>query len=94
MVTMFVRHAVEDYDHWKRVYDQFAGKRREFAVTGASVYRDTGDPNTVVVLHHFASADDALTFVDSDELRTLMADSGVVGQPVIWFTEDVEETPY
>lgn len=94
MATMFVRHAVNDYGHWKSVYDQFADTRREYGVTGASVHRDGEDPNTVVVIHQFDSLDDAYMMADSDELRAAMADAGVAGAPEIWFTEDVEETPY
>ncbi len=94
MATMFVRHAVNDYEQWKSVYDQFAEMRREYGVTGASVHRDGEDPNTVVVIHHFDSLGDAYAMADSDELQAVMADAGVAGPPEVWFTEDVEETPY
>jgi quinol monooxygenase YgiN len=94
MATMFVRHTVNDFSQWKSVYDQFAGTRQEYGVTGASVHRDAENPNTIVVVHRFGSLDDAHTFADSDDLRSAMADAGVTGPPEIWFTEDVEETPY
>jgi quinol monooxygenase YgiN len=94
MTTMFVRHTVNDYSQWKSVYDQFAGTRREYGVTGASVHRDAEDPNTIVVVHQFGSLDDAHTFADSDDLHSAMEQAGVAGPPEIWFTEDVEETPY
>jgi quinol monooxygenase YgiN len=94
MVTLFVRHTVNDYRTWKRVYDEFAPTRKEWGVTGASVYRDAEDPNTLIVIHHFRDLDDARAFVDSEDLHSAMANAGVKGQPAIWITEDIEETPY
>ena len=94
MATLFVRHTVNDYVAWKRVYDEFASTRKEWGVTGAGVYRDPEEPDTLVVVHHFKDVDDARAFVNSEDLHAAMANSGVKGQPTIWITEDVEETPY
>lgn len=94
MATMFVRHGVNDYESWKRVYDDFASVRREKGVTGASVHRDAEDGNTIVVTHQFSNLDAAVAFAESEELKNAMANAGVAGPPEIWFTEDVEETPY
>lgn len=94
MATMFVKHDVNDYESWKRVYDDFASVRREKGVTGASVHRDAENPNTIIVTHQFGSLDAARSFAGSDELKNAMSNAGVTGPPEIWFTEDVEETPY
>lgn len=94
MATMFVRHEVNDYENWKRIYDDFASVRREKGVTGASVHRDAEDASTIVVTHQFGSLDAATAFAESEELKNAMANAGVAGPPEIWFTEDVEETPY
>ncbi len=94
MTTMFVRHKVSDYGQWKRVYDEFASTRKEYGVTGASVYRDAGDPGTVIITHRFQDMDAAISFADSEKLKSVMAKAGVGGPPEIWFGEDVEETPY
>jgi quinol monooxygenase YgiN len=94
MATMFVKHKVEDYDNWKRAYDDFAPVRRERGVTGASVHRDAEDTNTVIVTHQFGDLDAATSFARSEELKTVMANAGVAGPPEIWFSEDVEQTPY
>lgn len=94
MATMFVKHKVENYDNFKRVYDDFAPVRRERGVTGASVHRDAEDPNTVIVTHQFGDLEAATSFAASEELKTAMANAGVAGPPEIWFSEDVEQTPY
>jgi quinol monooxygenase YgiN len=94
MATMFVKHTVNDYDHWKSAYDEFASVRQENGVRGASVHQIAGDPNSLFVVHHFDSVDAAMAFADSEELRAAMADAGVAGPPEIWFCEDVEETAF
>jgi quinol monooxygenase YgiN len=91
---MFVRHKVNDYGHWKRVYDEFASVRKENGVTGASVHRDASDPNTIIITHQFKDLSAARTFADSEELKAAMGNAGVSGPPEIWFSEDVERTPY
>jgi quinol monooxygenase YgiN len=94
MTTMFVRHKVDDFGKWKRVYDEFASTRKEKGVTGASVHRDASDPDTLFVTHQFGDLDAAKAFADSQELKSAMAKAGVAGPPEIWFTEDIERTPY
>jgi quinol monooxygenase YgiN len=92
--TMIVKHTVSDYGNWKRVYDEFASVRKEKGVTGASVHRDANDPNTIIVTHQFKDMNAATAFANSEELKSAMANAGVTGPPEIWFTEDVEQTPY
>jgi quinol monooxygenase YgiN len=94
MATMFVRHTVSDYSNWKRTYDQFASVRKEKGVTGASVHRDPNDRNVIMVTHRFKDMKAATAFANSEELKSAMADAGVSGAPVIWFGEDIEQTPY
>jgi quinol monooxygenase YgiN len=87
---MFAKHTVNDFNVWKRAYDEFAPFRDEMGVTGASVYRDASDPNTVTITHTFNNLDAATAFASSDNLKSAMMDAGVVGPPDIWFTEDVK----
>jgi quinol monooxygenase YgiN len=94
MATMFARHTVSDYNHWKSVYDQFASVRQENGVLGASVHRDAQDPNIITITHQFNDVNAAMAFANSEELKAAMADAGVAGPPEIWFTEDVEQTAY
>jgi quinol monooxygenase YgiN len=91
---MFVKHQVSDYGNWKRAYDEFASTRKEKGVTGASVHRDANAPNVVTVTHQFKDMNTATAFATSEELKSTMANAGVTGQPDIWFTEDIESTPY
>ena len=94
MTTMFVKHKVNDYSHWKHIYDDFASVRKQKGVTGASVHRDTNDPKTIIVTHQFKDTNAATAFAKSDELKSTMAKAGVNGQPEIWFAEDIEQTEH
>jgi hypothetical protein len=84
MVRLFVRHNVDDYEAWRRVYDEFDAQRGPLGVKGDAVFRSLDDPNDVTVWHDFDSDDAAGAFVASSELRDAMQQAGVRGEPQIW----------
>ena len=94
MTTMFIKHAVNDYNQWKGVYDSFAPTRKAYGVTGASVHQDANNPNILMITQQFNNMDAAMTFAGSDDLKAAMANAGVVGKPDITFCEDIEQTAY
>jgi quinol monooxygenase YgiN len=77
VATTFVQHRVADYDAWRRVYDGVADLQREGGVTEEAVYRAADDPDNVLVMHRFGSADQARAFFQNPDLRAAMADAGV-----------------
>ncbi len=85
MTTMFVRHQVQDYAAWRKVYDDFRPTRTRLGVTAAAVYRAADNPNDITVTHEFASIEAAQAFAASSELHGAMANAGVAGEPSIWF---------
>jgi antibiotic biosynthesis monooxygenase (ABM) superfamily enzyme len=85
MVTLFVRHKVEDFGKWKAAYDAFEEQRTKLGVTGHGAYRNDHDDHEVTVYHHFDDLDTAKTFAESTEVQAAMGSSGVVGVPDIWF---------
>jgi hypothetical protein len=94
MVTIFVRIKVEDYGKWKRVYDRFASLRKERGAQTATIYRDPKDSNVVISEVQFKDWDSAMTWGDSKELRSAMAEAGVIGPPETWFGEEIEHVSY
>lgn len=88
MVTMFVRHKVENYDAWRKVYDDFDQTRRGLGVKGAAVYQEANDEKDVTVTHQFEDLDSATSFANSEDLRAAMGKAGVAGPPDIWFTKE------
>ena len=85
MVRLFVRHNVEDYQAWRKGYDEFDQVRRPMSVTGDAVFQSIDNPNDVTVWHDFDTAELAQAFASSDELRNAMQGAGVQGEPQIWF---------
>ena len=77
MTIMFLRHHVADYEAWRRVYDSVGDLQRRGGVTEQAVYRAEDDPNDVLVMHQFGSADEAHSFVANPDVRHAMADAGV-----------------
>ena len=87
MTRMFARHQVEDFDQWKKVYDDF--DRASMGVRDDAVFQAAEDPNDVTVWHDFDDLESARSLAESDELRDAMKEAGVVGEPTIWFTDRV-----
>lgn len=89
MIRMFVRHSVNDYEVWRKAYDDFGPTRDRMGVVGAAVFRGAEDPNGVTAWHDFDSLEKAQAFAASSELREAMGKAGVASQPDIWFTNPV-----
>ena len=85
MVRLFVRHTVADYEAWRRAYDDFDAARRPMGVTDDAVFQAIDNPNEVTVWHDFTSAEAARAFASSEELKDVMQQAGVQGQPQVWF---------
>ena len=72
-----VHHRVTDFDAWKAVYDGFRDVQKERGVRHHHVWRSQDDPNMVVVVHTFDSAEAAHAFFGSEDLKGAMAEAGV-----------------
>ena len=86
MTTLFVRHQVADYAHWRKVYDGLATTQQAMGVQDQAVYQAIDDPNDLTVRHEFATLEAAQAWAGSPELRSAMHDAGVAGAPTVWFT--------
>lgn len=88
MTRLFVRHKVNDYDTWRKVYDDFNDERYStWGVIGDDVYRSVEDGNDITVSHDFETLEAARAMVGAERLREVMADAGVASEPEFWFVE-------
>jgi heme-degrading monooxygenase HmoA len=87
MIVAAVRHAVNDYEQWKAVFDAFPPTAR--GALFARVNRAVDDPNTVAVVAGFETLEAANAFLGSPELKAKMEEAGVVGAPRIEIYEEV-----
>jgi hypothetical protein len=81
MALLAVRQKVRNYDDFRTVYDSMGELQQQWGVTAESVYQLAGGPNTVLVLHHFATVAQAEAFLTSRELQAAMKQAGVEGEP-------------
>ena len=51
MTRMFARHTVDDYDTWRKAYDDFDGERESMGVTAHGVYRGAANGQEIILFH-------------------------------------------
>jgi quinol monooxygenase YgiN len=88
MALLVVLHRVKDYAAWRKVYDDVAPMQKAGGVTAESVFRAKDDPNSVLVLHHFASMPEAAAFMNKNDIREAMERAGVEGEPRLEFYDE------
>ena len=89
MTTLFVKVTVADYKAWRKVYDEFQPTGTRHGIKAAAVYQTVDTPNEVTVTNEFDSVEAARTFTQSEELKSGMQRSGVIGAPTVWITNKV-----
>lgn len=92
MVMLAVQHRVQDFKAWKKVFDEFSP--REGGAKFHRINRMIGDPDTIVVVAGFESAEQAKAFLKNPGLAEAMKRSGVVGEPRVEMYEEAEFVQY
>ncbi|WHI46984.1 DUF1330 domain-containing protein [Microbulbifer sp. JMSA004] len=87
MIHLFMHANVKDYNEWHRVLEEFMPTLEKMGATATSVYREIDNHHNVTVIHEFPSKEEAINFVNSDELQEARKKAGVLVTPKIWYTE-------
>ena len=88
MITIYVRHPVKEYAHWRQSFDAHESTRQRYGLRVLKVQRNIDHPLEIIIV---LEADDlalAREFAESNDLRIAMIRAGVVGRPEVWFAED------
>ena len=88
MPTAFIRHRVQDYETWRRAYDDFTRANPAGVPVEPAVYRSADDPNDLLVIHQFGSSAEVEPWLDDDGRRRAMLEAGVLGTPRVDITFD------
>ena len=92
-VSLFIRHKVEDFASWKKMYDEGSQMRRDGGALDDSVHRDPDDPNMAIVYLQVADVSAAKAVaarLDSDELRSMAKTHGIhLDTLEVWIGEGV-----
>ena len=91
MSQFLVIHTVADYEKWKKVFDGDVSRRKSGGSKGGRLYRNADDPNQMIFLADWESAEKARQFASSPGLREAMEKAGVVGMPQVIFLEEIEK---
>jgi hypothetical protein len=87
--TLVIRHNVQDYAAWRKVYDELEPVRTQHGCTAGRVMRLPDDGNDLFITHDFPSAEQAGSFAHDPGLRAGMEQAGVQGTPRIEIFTDV-----
>jgi hypothetical protein len=76
---------VKDYATWRTSYNGHEKDRVSAGITNGKVFRSAENPNDLVILQDVADVSKARTWLGSNEMKSVMEKSGVVGSPSIRF---------
>ena len=83
--NLTVHFKVKDFNVWRTSYNGHEKDRVSAGITNGRVFRSADDPNDVVILQDVADVSKARTWLGSNEMKTTMERSGVIGSPSIRF---------
>lgn len=78
-----VSHEVEDYTHWRKIFDEDEPIRAKANLELRAISVDADDPHMVHIMFATDNIDKAKEVINSDELRQRMKEAGVKAEPVI-----------
>jgi hypothetical protein len=83
--NMTVHFKVKDFNAWRTSYNGHEKDRAAAGITNGKVFRSADDANDVLILQDVADVSKARTWLGSNEMKTVMEKSGVIGSPSIRF---------
>ena len=90
MTILRIQHSVQNFERWKRAFDDDPLDRKATGVRRYLVHRPVTDPNFVMIDLEFDTVAEAERFLE--KLRGLWAGPGgaVMRNPEAWIVETVE----
>jgi heme-degrading monooxygenase HmoA len=90
MSYVITRIKVADYARWKEVFDAGGAFRQSYGSQGGRLFRSASDPNELILLTQWDNLEKARQFAQSEELKADVQKAGHLGQPDVYFLEEVE----
>jgi len=88
MAIILVKHNVKEYSTWRKVYDEHKAFRIKSGMQSEKVMRSTTDPNQMFLLFKWDNIMNAKIFTQSEDLKKVMQNAGVIGKPEMHFLEE------
>ena len=89
MPYLYVRHKVNDYGQWLKVFQSHEKERQEASFSECQILRDTTDPNVVVCFLKVGNIAEARAFTQTDDAAQIAVEAGVVGTPEATWLEEL-----
>jgi heme-degrading monooxygenase HmoA len=93
MPHSIVRLAVNDYAHWKKVFDEAASLRKSYGSKGVRVFRSLDNPNELILLAEYEDEERVRQLFRSAEFRKATQRAGVSGPPDVTLADEVHQVP-
>lgn len=84
MKYVLIIHEVEDYDVWKKIFDNASGIRKEAGEISYQVLKYENQPNKIVHFSAWSSIEDAKIFFESPKLVKIRSEAGVKSPDFIY----------
>ncbi len=88
MKHLLVRHRVNDFAQWKRIYELVEQRRAAFGLVNDHIFQALNDPQEVFVMLDIEDETRARQFLEGPEIKEFMKQSGVAEEPDIFMFED------
>lgn len=88
-LRLFIIHKVQDYDAWKKVFDEYESVRQAEGISTVIVARNVDDPSEVAVSLTAAGADVLSQHTGKPEIKEAMQKAGVAGEPSVMLARKV-----
>lgn len=84
---ILIVHTVDNYDAWRKIYDQHAPDHAKMGIKDLSLYQTIGKPNEVTILQETDDLEKAKEFLTGPDSGKMYKGSGVIGTPQVIFIE-------
>lgn len=90
MKNVLIIHEVENYDNWKKIFDNASQIRKEAGELAYQVLKFEKDPNKIVHFSSWTSLENAKNFFESPKLIEIRKKAGVKS-PEFIYLESLEK---
>ena len=91
---VMVRHKVQDYAKWKKVFDEDAGDIEKAGFKKYGLYRTSGEPNDLTLFLEIDDVNKVKEFMNSEKGKSRMKEGTVIGTPELVFLDRIEKKDY
>ncbi len=87
-MQIIIKHQVENFKEWKKLFDDSDGMRKLFGEKEVKIFRDTENENEVAILFDWDDPKKILEYAQSKELKMAMELAGVIDTPRIYISDE------